>query len=127
MPASGKRVGGRNLPILLPYDSVNHRLLLGPAATPLGSLDAVGTLNSLIAPPVVILPILLPEYSVNHRFSSGPAAMSTGKLAAVGTLYSAMAPPVVIRQLLLPHTSGNHGFTSGLVDGSRANTRRQGW
>ena len=47
-------------PILLPPNSVNQRLPSGPAAMPAGSLLAVGTVNSVMTPAVVIRPILLP-------------------------------------------------------------------
>src|ERR1700733_8680559 len=51
----------------------------------------VGTVYSVIAPPVVIRPILLPLYSVNHNAPSGPAVMPSGLLPLVGTGYSLMS------------------------------------
>src|SRR5258706_70471 len=50
-----------------------------------GKLLAVGTVNSVMTPPVVIRPILLPLCSMNQRAPSGPAVMPRGKLPAVGT------------------------------------------
>ena len=46
-------------PIWLPWYSVNQSALSGPSAIVSGSLPGVGTVNSVMLPPVVIRPILL--------------------------------------------------------------------
>ncbi len=74
-----------------------------------GSL--VGTVYSVIAPPVVTRPILLT--SVNHTAPSGPATMPWHVQSAVGTVNSVMLPVVVIRPILLPLASVNHTAPSG--------------
>src|SRR5438477_281535 len=89
-------------PILLLFSSVNQRTPSGPAVMPEGALPAVGTVNSVMTPSVVIRPILLPANasSVNQRAPSGPVVMPTGALPAVGTVNSVMTPPVVIWPIL---------------------------
>ena len=63
-------------PILLPANSVNHRLPSGAATMPWGSLPLVGTGNSAVTTPaVVIRAILFIAGLENHRLPSGPAAM----------------------------------------------------
>ena len=62
-------------PILLPLDSVNHRLPSGPAVMHWMLGSAVGTGNSVMVPWGVMRPIRLALVSVNQRFPSGPAAM----------------------------------------------------
>ena len=74
------------LPILFPVSSANQIFPSGPAVIPRGVELAVGMVNSVMAPVVVILPILLVFCSVNHRFPSAPVAMSSRLLEAVGTL-----------------------------------------
>jgi hypothetical protein len=106
-------MGADTRPILLPLDSVNHSAPSGPAATPLGALDAVGTAISEMTPAVVIRPMLLPNCSTNHSAPSGPAAIDSGALAAVGTAYSLVTTPaVVIRPILLLLNSVNHSAPS---------------
>ena len=70
-------------PIWLPRASVNQRLPSGPAMIPPGTLLAVGTANSVIAPEGVIRPIWLLRASVNQRLPSGPALMTAGTLPDV--------------------------------------------
>ncbi len=61
------------------------RLPSEPAVMPLGRLLAVGIVNSMMTPAVVIRPTWLALNSVNQRLSSGPAAMPLGPLPTVGT------------------------------------------
>jgi hypothetical protein len=100
-------------PILLPSFSANHSAPSGPAAMPIGELDAVWIGNSVIVPLVVIRPMLFPLSSVNHSAPSGPAVTTIGRLDAVGTRNSEIVPPVVIRPILLPRYSVNHSAPSG--------------
>ena len=79
---------------------------------PQGLLDDVGTLNSVMAPPMVIFPIR-PLDSVNQSFPSGPAVIPRGSPPTVGTTNSVMAPAGVIRPILFPTNSVNHRFPSG--------------
>ncbi len=79
---------------------------------PLGLLPAVGTVNSVMTPALVIRPILLALLSVNQRLPSDPAAMAFGPLAAP-IENSVMTPAVVIRPILLPLLSVNQRFPSG--------------
>ena len=65
-------------PMRSPPCSVNHSAPSGPAVIPCGLLAAVGSVNSLIAPAVVIRPMRLPYCSVNHSAPSGPTVMSQG-------------------------------------------------
>jgi hypothetical protein len=66
-----------------PPASVNHRLPSGPTAILVGDAEPadpavpLGSGNSVIFPPVVIVPILSPSSSVNHRLC--PAAPSSTK------------------------------------------------
>ena len=71
-------------PILL-LASVNHRSPSGPAVIVGRRLLAVGILNSVMTPPVVIRPILLPSCSVNQRAPSGPGVMPDRPAVVVGT------------------------------------------
>src|SRR5438876_1015336 len=72
---------------------------------PYGPPPLVGTLNSAITNPLVVIwPILLAPVSVNQRLPSGPAVMLTGRLLSVGIVNSSaavMVPAVVIRPILL--------------------------
>ncbi len=104
---------GTNLPILLLKNSVNQRLPSGPVAIRAGPLPAVGIVNSVIAPTVVILPILLLSTSVNQRAPSGPEVMPSGTLLAVGITNSVNDPAVVILPILLPMASTNQISPSG--------------
>src|SRR6185369_11616335 len=99
-------VSGCSRPILFPAFSVNQSAPPGSAAIPSGSLAAVGTGNSLVtAPPVVILPILFASASVNQSAPSAPTPMPEGPLAAVGTVNSVIVPVVVIRPIrFLPYS-----------------------
>ena len=54
-------------PMLLALCSVNHIAPSGPAAMPEGALLAVGMVNSVMTPAVVILPILLPSEDANQK------------------------------------------------------------
>src|ERR1039458_9037805 len=83
-------------PILLPWNSVNHRAPSGPASITMGTAAGVGTRYSVIAPPRVMRPILLPACSVNQRAPSGPTVILPGRLLGLGRGYSVMAPAVVI-------------------------------
>ncbi|MGB8205840.1 MAG: hypothetical protein WCE83_14305 [Candidatus Baltobacteraceae bacterium] len=65
--------------------SSNQRAPSGPDAMNDGSLCAVGTGYSVIAPLVVIRPMLFPVLSPNQSAPSGPAAIPSGALFAVGT------------------------------------------
>jgi hypothetical protein len=67
--------GTDTLAILLPPDSVSHRLLSGPVVISQGMELGVGTVNSAIAPKGVIRPIKPPKISVNQRLPSGPAVI----------------------------------------------------
>jgi hypothetical protein len=96
----GKGAGRRDPPIFAPVNSVNQRLPSGPAVMPKGLLLAVGTVNSVTVPLVVIRPILLLLSSVNHNFPSGPVAMLTGSLLAVRPVNSVTVPLVVICPIL---------------------------
>ena len=78
-----------------------------------GVLDALGTVNSVIAPPVVICPILLPTLSVNQRLPSGPATIPAGELPGVGMTNSMTSPAGVMRPILLAVASVNHRLPSG--------------
>jgi hypothetical protein len=53
-------------PILLAFNSVNHRAPSGPVVMKEGWAVGVGIVNSVNAPAVVMRPILLPLPSVNH-------------------------------------------------------------
>src|SRR5713226_9129492 len=79
-------------PILLALFSVNHTLPSGPAVIRRGKLLKVGTVNSVIAPAVVIVPILLAEPSVNQRLPSEASVIPTGPLFGVRSAYSVIAP-----------------------------------
>jgi len=79
---------------------------------PSGRLFSVGTVNSVISPPIVIRPIFSPgstaePLSVNHRSAPGPAVMTDGRAPCVGTTNSEKAPLFVSRPILLPSTSAN--------------------
>ncbi len=102
------------LPIFFAMRSVNHSAPSGPTAMPYGSLSAVGTANSVIAPLTVIRPILLPEAadSVNHRAPSGPAVMNSGPAPAARG-YSVKIPAGEILPILLPASSVNQIAPSG--------------
>jgi hypothetical protein len=54
-------------------------------------LLAVGIVNSVITPAVVIRPMLL-AFSVNQRLPSGPAAMLPDPLLGTGVANSVMTP-----------------------------------
>src|SRR5579863_1735507 len=84
------------VPILLPAVSVNHMFPSDPGAMPQGLLAAVGTLNSVMAPPVVIWPILSLFHSVNHRLPSGPGAMLSGLVFAAGRRKLPVTFPAVV-------------------------------
>src|SRR5207302_1883285 len=85
-------------PTLLPPASVNQRFPSGPPVTRVGTLPAVGTMNSVKAPAVVSRPIL-PVCSVNHRFPSAPVVIPDGRLFGVGTEYSVKVPATVRRPI----------------------------
>ena len=85
----------------------------GPAVSQVGPLPAVGTENSVKAPPVVTRPILLPANSTNHRLPSAPVMMPLGLLPAVGIANCVKVPLRVTRAMLLPSYSVNHRFPSG--------------
>src|SRR5258708_7972625 len=121
MPKPGPKVGTSVtppavviLPIFFAMRSVNHSAPSGPTAMPYGSLSAVGTANSVIAPLTVIRPILLPEAadSVNHRAPSGPAVMNSGPAPAARG-YSVKIPAGEILPILLPASSVNQIAPSG--------------
>jgi hypothetical protein len=59
---------------------------------PAGMLEAVGIVNSVIAPHRVMRPILPVAFSVNQTLPSGPVAMAVGSAAAVGSAYSVNEP-----------------------------------
>lgn len=61
--------------------SVNHSAPSGPAAMPKGPHSAVGSVNSVTRPAVVIRPIRCARYSVNHSAPSGPLLMTVGPLS----------------------------------------------
>ncbi len=86
-------------PILFPNRSVNQTLPSGPAVMPLGPLEDVGTLYSVMAPAEVIRPMLFPFCSVNHKAPSDPAVIPAGRLDGVGVRYSKTAPVRVIRPI----------------------------
>src|SRR6266853_2906754 len=110
--AAGK--GTVMCPILLAALSTNHNAPSGPLVMPPTPLSAVGSGNSpVITPAVVIRPILLVPRSVNHSAPSGPDVMVRGALLAVGRENSVMTPAVVIRPILLPSSSVNHSAPSG--------------
>src|ERR1022692_3974485 len=106
-------------PILLPWNSVNHRAPSGPASITMGTAAGVGTRYSVIAPPRVMRPILLPacsvnqrapsgptailspEYSVNHSNRSGPVMTTFGLLLGVGTRYWLVTTPAVLMRATL--------------------------
>src|SRR6266487_2612297 len=75
---------------IVPANWRNQRLPSGPAVMLLPSLLAVGSVNSAMAPSVVIRPILFVAVSVNQSAPSGPAAMPPGRLLGVGTGNSSM-------------------------------------
>src|SRR5258707_15402681 len=84
---------------------------------PQGSLLAVGTGNSVIAPAGVIRPILFAGGvvcdSVNHRLPSGPSAIRAGLLFEVLTLNSSMTPVTTVsRPILLAAISVNQMLPS---------------
>src|SRR5262245_31751239 len=68
-------------PILLPAASVNQMAPSGPTVMPWGLLPAVGGVNSVYTPAVVIRPILLvlsffsTSDSENHSAPSGPTVI----------------------------------------------------
>jgi hypothetical protein len=81
---------------------------------PCGKPPAVGTVNSVMSPAVVMRPILPASRSVNQRFASDPVAMPPGELRAVGMSNSPVTTPaVVIRPILLPPYSVNQRLPSG--------------
>ena len=79
---------------------------------PSGSAFAMGTVNSLMMPVVVIRPTLFPADSVNHRLPSGPAAIPCGALSAVGIGNSVICPSGVILPIALPTFSVNQTLPS---------------
>src|SRR5579859_1553182 len=86
-------------PILLLACSTNQMAPSGPAAIPMGEALSVGTGNSVMfLPSVVMRPILLPPASVNHRAPSGPAAMPKGELLGVGMCSLRVRAPAVVRR-----------------------------
>ena len=102
-------------PIWCVAPSVNQRLPSGPAAIPRGPLKAVGIVNSVTAPAVVIRPILLvlpPLNSTNQRLSSGPNAKPKEPLIE-GMGNSVMTPLGVTRAILPPLSSANQTLPSG--------------
>ena len=64
-----------------------------------GALPAVGTVNSVMAPAVVMRPILFFPFSVNHRCPSGPAAMPCGLAPGVGIGNPVNSPAGVMRPI----------------------------
>src|SRR5450631_453950 len=106
-------------PILLPEPgteldpvSVNHSAPSGPAVMKKGKPLAVGRLNSVTTPAVVIRPILFPSYSANHSAPSGPAVIPSGT-PAVGVGNSVNTPAIVMRPILLVPSSANHSAPCG--------------
>ena len=98
--------------ILFAESSVNQMFLSGPRAMPSGSLSAVGTAYSAMAPDVVTRPTALgAPASVYHRLPSGPAVMLPGLLPE-GTGNSVMLPEGVMRPILWPSCSENHRLPS---------------
>src|ERR1700674_856551 len=63
------------LAILLPLNSVIHKLPSAAPTIPRGSDDAVGTVNSVTTPAGVMRATALPGDSVNHMLPSAPAAI----------------------------------------------------
>ena len=86
----------------------------GPTAIPSGWLFALGMLNSVIVPPVVMRPILFAKSSTNHMAPSGPAVMTSGWLPAARR-NSVKVPAGVSRPTLSPFASVNHRLPSGPV------------
>ena len=82
-------------------NSVNQRAPSGPGVMSVRALLAVGRVNSVMTPAVVIRPILSLVCSVNQRAPSGPVVIPAGPLSAVGMVNSVMTPAVVIRPILL--------------------------
>src|SRR5215472_8277458 len=78
-------------------------------------LEAVGIVNSVIMPAVVIRPILFPSISVNQILPSGPATMPPGPDAAVGTGNSVTVPEGVIRPVLFAPCSVNQRSPPGTL------------
>src|SRR5436305_1002949 len=115
----GVGLGRLTRPILFAEFSVNQRLPWGPAVMSKGTLELVGTGNSVMVPLVVIRPILFPAglvCSVNQRLPSGPAVMPPGKQVSpqfVGRGNSVMVPAVVMRPMLFPEFSVNQGLRAG--------------
>src|SRR5450631_814036 len=106
-------------PILLPEPgteldpvSVNHSAPSGPAVMKKGKPLAVGRLNSVTTPAVVMRPILLVPSSANHSAPCGPAVMPMGKLLS-GSMNSVKVPVVVIRPICMRSFSVNHSAPSG--------------
>src|SRR5262249_22029377 len=103
-------------PIFSPFCSVNQRLPSGPVVMLEGALEAVGSVNSVIAPAGVILPILfaVAANSVNQRLPSGPVVIPAGKLLVVGMNVSPKpAPAAAPRLFFSPLFSTTHSAPSG--------------
>jgi len=70
------------------------------------------SLNSPIAPVVVMRPIFAVAVSANQRLPSGPAAMACGAEAAVGIMNSVIVPVGVMRPIALCDDSVNQRLPS---------------
>src|SRR5262249_36818795 len=111
-PPGGGTADGTRRPIKPFPDSVNQTAESGPFTTPVGALDAVGGVNSVYAPPVVIRPTLFPLPSPKYKAPSGPTAINKG---CPLTLNSVNEPPVVKRPIFGMFASVNQRAPSGPV------------
>ena len=98
-----------------PTDDSVHQIEVfpGPSAMPSGLALAVGNVNWVMIPCVVIRPRMLAVSSVNQRLPSAPATMSKGHRPAAPSENSVITPLVVIRPILLEPFSVNQMLPSG--------------
>lgn len=72
-----------------------------------------GTVNSVIAPAVVMRPTLFPIASEKYIAPSGPTVSSPGEPPAVGSAYSWIVPSSASRPIASPRFSVNQIAPSG--------------